>query len=100
AAVAGAAKVWDVAAGKELFSYQSPGGTPSSVCFSGDGRRLATTWANGAVRVSDARTGQGQASPRGQAVVDYLAACLSPDGLVLVTGGGDRKVRFWDARTG
>ncbi len=98
AVVAAMARVWDVAAGKELSPFMSPGGTPTGVCFSSDGRRLATTWAGGAVRLSDARTGKVQASPKDQ--VNPQAVCLSPDGNLLATGASDRIVRLWDARTG
>jgi WD40 repeat protein len=99
AVVAGTGLVWDVAAGKELFSYQSTGGPPSSVCFSADGRRLATTWERGAVRLCDARTGQVQVSPRDHPH-GAETVCFSPDGLVFVTAGSDRIVRLWDSRTG
>ena len=99
AVVAGWARVWDVGAGKERSAVQSPGGTPQSVCFSRDGKRLATTWAQGAVRITDPKTGQAQTPPKNHSPPP-TSVCFSPDGSVFATGAPDRIVRVWDARTG
>jgi len=87
------------AAGKERPPTSRPVGTPQSAsCFSGDGRRLATTlfqWGRASERNS--RTGQGQASPRESGVAANSPACPSFPRSCPLQGGADRRVRFWGA---
>ena len=51
-------KVWDAQKGQELLSLKLPTSGPACVCFSPDGKRLATGSNDQTVRVWDAQKGQ------------------------------------------
>jgi WD40 repeat protein/serine/threonine protein kinase len=69
------------------------------VCFSPDGRRLASASWDGAVKVWDAQTGQEALALRGQ-TDGVWDLCFSPDGKRLASAGADGTVMVWDAATG
>jgi WD40 repeat protein len=92
-------KVWDVAGGREFLSLRGHTHTLWSLCFSPDGRLLASASQDGTVRVWDVTTGRVRAVLRGHEQ-DVNAVAFSPDGRVLASGGHDRAVRLWDASTG
>jgi WD40 repeat protein len=81
-------------------------GPVRSVCFSPDGKRLASAsgvwdlqdqqWSSGEVKVRDAQTGQEVFSLKGGAG----SICFSPDGTRLASNSQDGTVKVWDARTG
>jgi WD40 repeat protein len=74
----------------------------TSVCFSPDGRRLASA-SYRTVKVWDAQTGQELLSLQGHTGPVY-SVCFSPDGRRLASAGGEEgksgEVKVWDARTG
>ena len=69
----------------------------NAAAFSLDGRRLATSHADGTVRLRDTVTGTEQIRIL-QARVGALA--FSSDGLLLATGSDDGMARIWNAATG
>jgi WD40 repeat protein/tRNA A-37 threonylcarbamoyl transferase component Bud32 len=65
------------------------------VCFSPDGRTLASAHKNGTVKLWDVETGKMQRSwPAHHGDVNWVS--FSPDGRSLVTAGDDGEVRLWD----
>src|SRR5262249_24967792 len=69
------------------------------VCFSPDGKRLASAGRDRTVRVWDAWTGQELFALHGYAD-EVGCVSFSPDGQLLASGSFDRTVRVWGARTG
>jgi WD40 repeat protein/tRNA A-37 threonylcarbamoyl transferase component Bud32 len=74
-----------------------------SVCFSPDGKRLAsggaTPFRQGELKVWDTATGEELLSSQGHANA-VQCVCFSPDGKRFASGGGDGTVKVWDTATG
>ena len=70
------------------------GGWVYSVCFSPDGRRLASgSWDN-TMRLWDVETGACVKTLEGHGQF-VLSVCFSPDGKQLASGSDDKTVRLW-----
>jgi WD40 repeat protein/tRNA A-37 threonylcarbamoyl transferase component Bud32 len=108
-----AARVWDVATGKELVALRWPKGTSAFVrtaMFSPDSKRIVTAgvWSGSGSPdyqlpwTWDATTGkQLIAFKRHEANwISVASAAFSPDGKQVVTTANDNTARIWDAATG
>jgi WD40 repeat protein len=95
----GEVKVWDAQTGQEVLTLRGHTDCIFRVCFSPDGRRLATAAVmDRVVKVWDAQTGQDVGTLRGH--TDWVTSvCFSPDGR-LASASADATVKVWDARTG
>src|SRR5262249_46864060 len=71
----------------------------SGTAFSPDGRMLAATYSDGAIRMWDTATGQPLRKIQGYAAFAG-AVTFHPDGRRLVTHGSDKAVKVWDPMSG
>jgi WD40 repeat protein len=111
-----AVQVWDAATGKEVLTLRKktvilfgPAPVITSVCFSPDGRHLASARRGpgivigdgppGEVTIWDLRTGQEVLSLKGH-TRDVLSVVYHPEGRRLATTAEDKTVKIWDATTG
>src|SRR5262249_32643314 len=94
-------QMWDVTTGQELRRQVAHTCEVRAVCFSPDGRTLATAAAsavgNDAVRIWDAHLGR--PLRRMEHPGGAHAVVISPDGKILASGGAG-LVCVWDAATG
>jgi len=71
----------------------------NSVCYSPDGKTIASGSADKTIRLWNAQTGAPIMTLTGHedAVLDV---CFSPDGKTIASGSSDKTLRLWDAQTG
>jgi WD40 repeat protein len=93
----GAARIWDVTAGKELLRIALPPNIRRAI-FAPNGQQVLTVGKDHIV-MWDANTGQEVHRFLGASSLTYAAA-FTPDGRHLVTGSGDETVRLWSVATG
>jgi RNA polymerase sigma factor (sigma-70 family) len=96
--VAGEVKLWDAQKGTEILALNGHTGMVWSVCFSPDGKRLASAGLDQTVRVWDAENGQEIFILQGQ-TKSIGSVCFSPDGKRIATIGSDH-IKMWDAQKG
>jgi WD40 repeat protein len=95
-------KVGDLQSGQEVLTLKGHTNGVTSVCFSPDGKRIASASSDETVKVWEAQTGQELLNLKG-AGVDIA---FSPDGKRIATGAGygapvkRGEVKVWDAQTG
>ena len=85
-------RVWDVATGKEKYTFPS-GPAAQALSLTPDGRTVIR-WGN-TITLWERATGAKRAELPG-----HLTAALSPDGRTLATGGTDGVIRLWDFPAG
>jgi WD40 repeat protein/serine/threonine protein kinase len=88
---------WD-ASGRAKF-IDVAGGNVAHIALIGDGSTFATAGADPALRIWDAKTGEGRAVLRAHAgqIVDLA---VSPDGKRVVTASTDTTLRLWELDAG
>ncbi|GAA4213117.1 hypothetical protein GCM10022220_37690 [Actinocatenispora rupis] len=98
----GVLRAWDAAAGRPLWTLDSPDGSGVADVSVSAGDRAAAVWYQGIVRVVDVRAGRVlHTVETGQPHV--VAVALATDGRRLLTVGGesfDRFIQLWDVATG
>jgi WD40 repeat protein/serine/threonine protein kinase len=96
-------KLWDADTGKLRRALKGHASNVLSLCFSPDGKTLASTgsWDHTA-RLWDVSTGTVKAILKADEIHgwSFWVAVFSPDGKTLATGGDPSNVRLWDVATG
>jgi WD40 repeat protein len=91
-------RVWDAAAGKQLFVVRGQDGVIYSAAFDPDGKHLATGSADQTVRIWD--IGEWQKRVLFGHTNQVLSAVFSSDSRRIATTGSDGTIRIWDAQSG
>jgi len=94
----GAVKLWDTEAGRLVRTFTGSGPCRGSICFSPDGRELASCGGEGICRwlVATGELRPVLPAHRGKAT----GVAFSPDGHALASWGEDRGICIWAAGTG
>ena len=103
----GTVKVWEIGARRSDLVFPMKGNA-RGLCFSPDGRRLATTGGlgYGGLNIFNSQTGKdleagnGGLAPIQMKLANGSAVCFSPDGPLLAWAGADKNVRLFDTATG
>jgi eukaryotic-like serine/threonine-protein kinase len=94
-----AVRVWDLADGKPLATMTGHRNRVSSVAFSPDCMRIASSSQDQTVRVWDAASGRSVAVLQGHAS-HVVEAIFSPDGTRVASASYDGTLRLWDPAGG
>ena len=95
----GIARLWDIANGREIRSFEGHTERITSVAFSGSSRYVLTASYDGTARLCD--IADGKETRRLQGHTDTItSASFSPDGQYVVTGSNNRSARLWDSMSG
>ena len=102
-------KLWDASTGRlkttlkgnnslSLLFSQGHNSLVFSVCFSPDGKTIASGSGDKSIKLWDASTGTLKTTLKDSNAVGSV--CFSPDGDTIASGSGDKGIKLWDARTG
>jgi hypothetical protein len=93
--------VWNVYTGREVLRFDVHEGI-SSLVFSPDGARLASSGDNGATRLWDAHAGKDLSPFSGAKGLFHTNSALvfSPDGKIMAANGADGFIQLWQTTTG
>ena len=92
-------RLWDTHTGQPLRNLIGHEDIVWSMCYSPDGKTLASGSFDGTVRLWDTCTGQQLRVFKGHRHWVH-SVCYSPDGKTLTSGSSDNTVRLWDTCTG
>lgn len=97
-------KVWDLATGKVIFDLEGHVPGVAGVCYSPDGKRIASLAGNqygksAELKLWDAQTGKEVLKLQGPAVDIVGGLAYSPDGKRIAAGMA-QQLNVWDAETG
>jgi WD40 repeat protein len=92
-------KLWDVRTGKVTATLRGHTGPADSLCFSPDGKTLASASSDdNSIRIWDVQSGNNTSTLTARFGL-FTCVAFSPDGKTLVSGGSDEQVRLWDTAT-
>lgn len=89
---------WDARTGQEIFARSAHSENITSLTFSSDGKRIATTSLDKSACLFDTSTGQKLETLTHLGQVNWAA--FSPDNLTLATACSDKSAQLWNVRNG
>jgi len=89
---------WNARTGEKLRTQTGHSVAVHELCFSRDGKMLASAGGDGTVRLWNGSTGAALRTLSAGSM--QYAVALSPDGKVVAAGGFDGLVRLWEAQSG
>jgi hypothetical protein len=92
-------RLWDIATGRQLRTFEGHLKGVSAVVFSPDGKILASGSKDSTVKLWNASTGEEMKSLSGH-LGEVASVKFSPDGATLASGSFDETVKLWDVKTG
>ncbi|MBQ2386807.1 MAG: PD40 domain-containing protein [Bacteroidales bacterium] len=95
----GEINLWDVSREKCIQTLEGHSGGVYSVCWSPDGKYLASGSADRTLIIWDAKSGEKLKTLKGHSDL-VKSVCWSPDGKYLASGSSDRTLIIWDANSG
>jgi WD40 repeat protein/uncharacterized caspase-like protein len=93
------AKLWDLASGKLVRTFEGHSRKVNSVVFSPDGRTALSGSDDQTVKLWDLATGKLVRTFEGHAK-EVTSVAFSPDGRTALSGSTDGTVKLWDVATG
>jgi WD40 repeat protein len=94
-----AARLWEVATGRQISAFKGHTQSITSVAISADGRFVLTGSEDKSARLWNASTGEQLVLFKGH-TDRVTSVAFSPDGHSVLTGSWDNTARLWDAATG
>ena len=91
--------IWDAMSGGCMLTLKGHSSYLNSVCWSPDGKYLASGSDDNTVKIWDAKSGECIKTLPGHSV-SVSSVCWSPDGKYLASGAADRTIKIWDAKSG
>ena len=91
--------IWDAMSGGCMLTLKGHSSYLNSVCWSPDGKYLASGSDDNTVKIWDAKSGECIQTLPGHSV-SVSSVCWSPDGKYLASGAADRTIKIWDAKSG
>src|SRR6266568_3697543 len=95
----GEIRLWSIASGTSLLTYQGHSDGIRSISFSRDGRMLASGSDDHTVRLWDVRSGDCLQTLQGHSGWVWSVA-FSPEGDMLVSGSEDQTICLWEVSSG
>jgi WD40 repeat protein len=97
----GTVMLWDVQTRKDLNKFEDRRASGDTVCFSPDGKTLASSDMDGLIQLWDIPSGKDKTSLKGERDKPLTGTvCFSPDGEILTSGLNDGTIKLWDPSTG
>lgn len=93
-------KLWNVADGKFIRSFEGHTHHVLGVSWRADGRMLVSSGADMVLKIWDTRTGDQLRTVQNQFTKEVTSVCFAGDGDLFVASGGDAKVRLVNAANG
>jgi len=88
------AKLWEVATGREMRTFQGHTGTVQALCFSPDGNKIATGSTDNNIKIWEVATGKLLKTIKGENRITSIA--YTNDAKYIVFGGYSRTVKIYD----